>query len=372
MVSAVLFARILVLLALLGASATPALADSSDQVYWGAHIPGTPGDPGMIDAFESAAGNHASLVQWGEAWFHGNSYQAFQTSYFQAVRDRGSIPVLDWGSWDHCCPESQPRFQLSTIISGSHDAFIKQWARSAAAWGHPFFLRFDAEMNGWWRPWSEQANGNHPGEFVAAWRHVVDIFRAEGATNATWVWCPNIVGPRSQLTGLYPGDNYTDWVCMDGYNWGTDRQNDWQTFNQVFGFSQYDGGYNTYQLLQDTAPGKPIMIGETASSENGGSKAAWITDMLTTQLPLNFPMVRALVWFDWNDNDPLLHWPIASSPAARQAFMSGISSPYYVGNQFGSLDGGPIVARMPAPNPISTATVAPPEPLPPPPAPDGT
>ena len=78
-------------------------------------------------------------------------------------------------------------------------------------------------MNGWWRPWSEQANGNHPGEFVAAWRHVVDIFRAQGATNVTWVWCPNIVGPKSQLTGLYPGDNYTDWVCMDGYNWGTDR-----------------------------------------------------------------------------------------------------------------------------------------------------
>ena len=31
-------------------------------------------------------------------------------------------------------------------------------------------------MNGWWWPWSEQLNGNNPGEFVAAWRHVHDIF----------------------------------------------------------------------------------------------------------------------------------------------------------------------------------------------------
>jgi len=358
-----LISRSVFVLALLASSALPAWADD-DQVYWGAHIPGTPAGPALIDAFEARAGAHASLVQWGESWFHEGAYQPFQTSYFQAVRDRGSIPVLDWGSWDHCCSETQPRFQLSTISNGSHDAFITRWAGSAAAWGHPLFLRFDPEMNGWWRPWNEQVNGNHEGEFVLAWRHVVDIFRAQGASNVTWVWCPNVVGPRSTpMSELYPGHEYVDWVCMDGYNWGTDRNNGWQTFSEVFAGSSYNGGFNTYQLLQDTAPGKPIMIGETASSENGGSKPAWIADMLSHQLPTSFPLVRALVWFDWNEGDPLLHWQIASSPEARKAFRDGIASSYYADNAFASLDGGPIAARWPTTLPLSAAAIASPNPV---------
>ena len=102
------------------------------------------------------------------------------------------------------------------------------------------------------------------------WRHVHDVFTAQGATNVTWVWCPNIQGPKStSLAEMYPGDSYVDWTCVDGYNWGTDQGNEWQTFNQIFAGSSYNGWYNTYQLLQQLAPSKPIMIGETASSENG-------------------------------------------------------------------------------------------------------
>ena len=109
------------------------------------------------------------------------------------------------------------------MIEGHHDAYIREFAEAAKAWGHPFFLRFNWEMNGNWFPWSEGVNGNQPGEYVAAWRHVHDIFTQVGATNATWVWCPN-VDPASKLhdlASLYPGDAYVDWTGLDGYNWGT-------------------------------------------------------------------------------------------------------------------------------------------------------
>ena len=85
---------------------------------------------------------------------------------------------------------TEPDFQLSDVIAGTYDAYIAQFAAEAQDWGHPFFLRFNWEMNGNWFPWSEGVNGNNPGEYVAAWRHVHDIFAAVGATNATWVWCP--------------------------------------------------------------------------------------------------------------------------------------------------------------------------------------
>jgi beta-mannanase len=198
-------------------------------------------------------------------------------------------------------------------------------------------------MNGWWRPWSEQTNGNKPGDFAPAWRYVVDIFRREGATNVTWVWCPNQQDPRSTpLPDLYPGDAYVDWVCMDGYNYGTDDGNDWYPFAEIFAASSFNGYIDTYALLGQLAPDKPIMIGETASSEDGGSKAFWIADMLTIQLPVRFPRVRAVLWFNWNDDDPGYEWPIESSPASQAAFAAGIASPYYASNQFGAIDVSPI------------------------------
>ena len=87
------------------------------------------------------------------------------------------------------------------MIAGTHDAYIREFAEDARDWGHPFFLRFNWEMNGNWFPWSEGVNGNQPGEYVAAWRHVHDIFTEVGATNATWVWCPN-VDPGGKFSDL--------------------------------------------------------------------------------------------------------------------------------------------------------------------------
>src|SRR6266496_1414193 len=73
-------------------------------------------------------------------------------------------------------------------------------------------------MNGNWNPWSEQVNGNKSGQFVLAWRHVHDIFTAQGVTNVTWVWSPNIDFSNSvPLRKLYPGNSYVDWIAMDGY-----------------------------------------------------------------------------------------------------------------------------------------------------------
>ena len=76
-------------------------------------------------------------------------------------------------------------------------------------------------------PLGEGANGNKPGEYVAAWRHVHDIFAAAGATNATWVWCPyaDVTPQPAPSPSYYPGDAYVDWTCLDGYNWANNRAN---------------------------------------------------------------------------------------------------------------------------------------------------
>jgi mannan endo-1,4-beta-mannosidase len=345
----------------------------SSQIYWGAYVNGAPFDSSKIDDFESDAGKRQSIIHWAQPWSMNGSFQQFQTAQFEAVRKRGSIPMLGWGSWAlGTSATTQPKFQLADIYNGTYDSYITTWARAAHAWGHPFFLRFDHEMNGNWYSWSERTNGNKPGDYVKAWRHVVSLFRSAGATNATWVWCPNLTSKTTTpLSGLYPGDSYVDWTCMDGYNWGTDHNNKWYSFAQVFGVNPWTE-HSTYKDILAVAPNKPMMIGETATSKDGGDPAAWIRDVLLTQLPKNFPAVKALVWFNWNVSDPTIDWPIESTSAMQSAFRSGISSSYYASNKYADLPSGPI--RAPASSsaatpPPTTAPTPQPTPTPKPTAP---
>ena len=115
----------------------------------------------------------------------------FPTKHMEAVRQRGAIPLFGWPSFSTPMTggSSNPDFQLRDILAGTYDAYIRQWARDAKAWGHPFFLDLNPEMNlaSVW-PYVEERNGNKPGEFVQVWRHVHDIFRQEGVQNATWTW----------------------------------------------------------------------------------------------------------------------------------------------------------------------------------------
>lgn len=322
------------------AAATPTPAQR--PVYWGVWMDGVPWNMNKLQAFETAVGKGVSIVHYGQAWQQNGVLQPFYPGPLDAVRAHGSIPMINWGSWDMSGTATQPNFRLREIYNGRYDTYLTQWARAANAWGHPFFLKFDHEMDGdWTYPWSEQLNGNQPGDYVKAWRHVHDIFQREGATNATWVWCPNTITSVSvPLKGLYPGDAYVDWTCLHGYNWGGGA---WPSFTQVFRGSPRLP-YDSYQQVVDIAPSKPMMIGEWASTEagdGGAKKAAWIRDALETQIPYNFPQIRAVVWFDWNER-PGYYWDIQSSTPSVQAFAEGIAAPVYTTNQFATLDARPI------------------------------
>ncbi len=76
-------------------------------------------------------------------------------------------------------------------------------------------------MNGYWFPWDDRRNGNRRAITSRPGSDVHDIFASVGATNVTWVWCP-YVDPSSKQNQRrsIPGDDYVDWTCLDGYNWG--------------------------------------------------------------------------------------------------------------------------------------------------------
>jgi hypothetical protein len=312
---------------------------SGAPVYWGAaigsHLTGgqAPWDMSAVTKFEEGARKKASMIQFYQPFANCNpscSFYKFPVPPLESIRSHGSIPVLSWSSQSIPSTKVEPDFQLSDVISGHYDSYIREFATAAKAWGHPFFLRFNWEMNGNWFPWHEGVNGNKAGESAQAWRHVHDIFTSVGATNATWTWCPNVeYSGSTSLASLYPGDSYVDWTCLDGYNWGTNpaKPDSWKTFGQVYKAS--------YQKIVETiAPSKPMMIGEVATSEHGGSKAAWIKDMLV-RIPTEYTKIRAVLWFDKFDSN--MDWPVETSSSAASAFAEGLQNPAYTSNTFANL-----------------------------------
>src|SRR6476646_8353962 len=258
-------------------------------ILWGALVSDqltghqAPWDMGGPRQLEAMLGKRMSLIHFMAPFAHcseeGCGYYDFPAEEMQTIRNHGSIPFFSWSSQSIPSSESQPDYQLADVASGRYDGYIRQWARDARRWGQRFFLRFNWEMNGDWFPWAEGANGNRPGDYVRAWRHVHDVFDEVGADNAIW-----------------------------------------RCFDQLYRLT-YD------EVVKQIAPTKPMVLGDIASTEQGGSKAQWIADMLR-DLPTEYPKVRGLVWFDKFENG--MDWPIETSQSAIEAFATGIRAPRFV------------------------------------------
>ncbi len=337
----------------------PSSFASGSPIMWGAYVKypdgrQAPWDDTAWNDIETHAGKKMSIIHWGQAWqASGGTYNSFPTSLMEKVRSRGAVPMINWGSWQ-CCSASQPAYKLTNITRGDYDSYITTWARAAKAWGKPFFLRFDHEMNiGGEFSWNFADGVNTSADYVAMWRHVHDIFTREGVTNATWVWNPNIYflsGSKAQPFGqAYPGDNYVDWVGLDGYNKGG-----WSTFSQLYA--------DSYKVLGTLAPSKPIMLCEWSSMEakdytgvddGGVKKAAWIADALQVQIPTLYPRIKAVVWWNWNTGYNFL---IESSAKAQSAFATSIASDNYAANNFADITISPILPDMGGIAPTATTT----------------
>jgi len=294
--------------------------------YWGAWIGSqltgreAPWQMAAARRFEARVGHGLSLLEFSAPFAECGdgrcSFYTFPTHEMTKIRRHGAIPLFGWNSGSS--GGNPENFGLDELLAGRYDSHIRAFARDARDWGHPFFLRFDWEMNGSWFPWGTGVAGGTPAEFRAAWRHVHRIFDRFGADNATWVWCP--FASDEPLGPFYPGDRFVDWTCLDAYNWGPESalQLPWRSFRELFGPAYH-------QVAERVAPDKPMLIAEVASTGSPEEKAAWIDDMFAS-LRQGFGRIRGLVWFDKVDNG--VEWPLEGSPLATEAFGRGLERGY--------------------------------------------
>jgi beta-mannanase len=172
------------------------------------------------------------------------------------------------------------------VAQGRHDVYLRQLAEGVRELGKPVFLRYAHRMD-------DPANSSwvgSPASYRAAWAHVRGIF---AGLPASFVWAPTAAAFASDAADrFYPGDEQVDWVAADGYNGPgcAAHRGGWRELSDIFGDFYVWG----------SSHGKPLMIGETGSVEDGGDparKAAWF-DNAARDLATGMPNVQALVYFD--------------------------------------------------------------------------
>lgn len=287
----------------------------SDRTFLGVSTENS--SPEEAASFAQAAGRGVDAVMLSRDW----ASSEFDLAAISDLTEAGHLPIIAWEPWDHAARLNgdrlravQPAYRLASIIAGDHDDLIRNWAQGAARWGQPLGLRLGHEMNGYWYPWSESANGNKAGEFAEAWRHVHDLFTAQGATNVIWIWSPNLVNPTlTDIAGLWPGEGYVDWVGLVGYlGNGIDPRQWLPTFDQLFG--------PTIAEIRDLTD-KPMVITEIGATDLGGHKAEWIAEVLGAVSV--HPDIVGLMWFELSKEQD---WRIVSSEPVREAFARGVSN----------------------------------------------
>ena len=168
-------------------------------------------------------------------------------------------------------------------------------------------LGFGHEMNASWYSWGYK---HVPAAtFVAAWRHIVTLFRKQGADNVTWLWTLEMDQPGTgPIASWWPGAQYVTWVGIDGYYY---RPTD--TFASVF-------GRTITQVRKFT--NKPVLLAETAVGPQAGQFAK-IQDLfhgMATDKTLG------LVWFDKTQHGSIFHqdWRLQDNPFAVISFRLGV------------------------------------------------
>jgi mannan endo-1,4-beta-mannosidase len=261
--------------------------------YLGAFEPGAPPNYGAIASFGQMVGRQPNVVAYYSGWA-----EPFDMSFAQTLHKHGVIPFVQIDPTDA---------SIDAIANGTYDDFLRSYADSVRNFRHAVIIGFGHEMNASGYSWGYK---HVPAStFVAAWQHMVRLFRSQGADNVTWLWTLEAdqagTGP---IASWWPGAQYVTWVGIDGYYY---RSSD--TFASVF-------GQTITQVRAFTS--KPVLLSETAVGPEAGqfAKIQNLFHGMATYKTLG------LVWFDKTQRGGIYHqdWRLEDNLYAQISFRLGV------------------------------------------------
>ena len=296
---------------------------------------------GRIARYERWAQKPLVWAYFSDNWITGIHFPAASAAI---IRNHGAIPfvrLLARRTEDETCRDRF--YSLQKIIDGTFDADLRAYARDVKAFGAPLMMEFGTEVNGNWFQWSGACNGgatttgygspdvaDGPERFRDAYRHIVMLFRAEGAGFVTWVFHVNGESapdkPWNAMAAYYPGDDVVDWIGVSVY--GALTPADVRKGYRPSLRSIMDGAYAELAKIST----KPMALLEFGVTEYPG-KPRWIRNALRDLAARRWPRIIAVSW--WNDRYPngggdWSNLRVNSSYAALQAYRAGIGRSIFV------------------------------------------
>jgi mannan endo-1,4-beta-mannosidase len=261
--------------------------------YIGLYPDGVPESYAGVKAFAAATGVKPSVVVYYSGWA-----EPFKISFAMTAAKYGAIPLVQI---------NPTGISMMAIAAGHYDSYLRGYAEVIRSFHHPVILSFGHEMNGYWYSWGYTRTS--PEAFVAAWRHIVTLFRTTRVRNVTWLWTINTIHKQNRVPSpgpWWPGNSFVTWVGIDGYY-----------LNQSSVFSSVFGPTITYVR---TLTRKPIFIAETAATP-AADQPAKIADLFAG---VHLYDLLGFAWFDYPVKED---WRLRSS-AAITAFRRNAQAYY--------------------------------------------
>lgn len=258
--------------------------------HLGVFKPGETENYRPVEKFAARVGREPDLVLYYSGWG-----EPFLTKFAETAYAHGAEPFVQLYPPAHV--------GLARVSSGKDDRFLRSYAAQVRAFGHPVILSFAPEPNGPWYRWGW--THTPAATWVAAWRHVVTVFREAGATNVTWLWTLNVAFSNSGPPAAYwPGPSYVDWVGIDGYYV---RSSD--TFKSLF--------LPTVRAVRRLTD-KPLLVSEASV----GPAAGQLRGIRNLFAAIRRYHLTGLVWFDERQHRGIYHqdWRLEDNPAAVALF----------------------------------------------------
>ena len=295
-----------------------------------------------INDFETIAGKKIAWAYFSQNWFNGIVYPK---ASIHAIYESGAVPFVRlMPRSDEEQGHAELHFSFQHIIDGDFDTQLRKWAQDAKVEGIPLLMDFAVEANGDWFGWSGVFNGgaktdgygdptypDGPERFRDAYRHIITLFREEGATDITWFFHYNYASSPYEAWNkpryYYPGDDYIDWVGFSLYGAQTlDEAWDGLDFStQLQDYSDDAEAINHH---------KPIALLEFGVTDHhaGGSKSQWFDDAFRTILSNPYMRFDAISpWHEtWQNEDGTYSTlRLDSSTEVQDTFRNLVANPRF-------------------------------------------
>ena len=256
-----------------------------------------------INSIEARNNINFNIISLYLAW-NEDSIDNFPDDLLTSIIEKNAIPMVTWEPWASSLPisdsiedlrEEKKVFQY--ITKGYFDEYIREFADRLGEFNKPVYLRFAHEFDNPQYPWSSKGN-NTPEEFKAAWKHVYQIFKEEGADLVMFVWNP---WKAEQMSEYYPGESYVDWIGITALNYGPLNNR-----GQEVSFSRlYQEFHNQFYWFTR----KPVMLAEFGSLDIENTQEEWTRDAMNS-INSEFDEISAIVIFNsaFDKNIPANNW----------------------------------------------------------------